>query len=360
MLTIIVFHCSHSCIQGTAAQILGNPWNVPIFFIIGGFFLKEEALVRPAGFLKGKLYRLYLPATIIYGICVLLHNVFVYIGWYPLGEPHPASGVPFAYYGLKEYAISLAKVMLAAGSGELAMGAMWFLYALLYAFVGMTISYWLLSRIIKSQEKRFYWMTAVLLLIAAVSCTMTQKCDVTISRFSAAATAMWLIWWGMIINRRWKWTFEKWWGLAIAVIVFLHCILLQRSGITMARNDYQDLVNLVVGSTSAIYIWGFIAKRIENLRVGRFLALMGRESLYLMAFHIIGLFVCNSLMLKLGIFAIGDEKGLYTYNMGNNWLLLLIYVLFAIATSFGILYGVRGVMEGLAALRCGDKDNNLY
>ena len=39
MLTIIVFHCSHNCIQGTVAQILGNPWNVPIFFIIGGFFL---------------------------------------------------------------------------------------------------------------------------------------------------------------------------------------------------------------------------------------------------------------------------------------------------------------------------------
>lgn len=187
-------------------------------------------------------------------------------------------------------------------------------------------------------------MTTVLLLIAAVSCTLTQKCNVTISRFSAAATAMWLIWWGMIINRRWKWTFEKWWGLAIAVILFLHCILLQKVGITLARNDYQDLINLVVGSTSAIYIWGFIAKRIENLHIGRFLALMGRESLYLMAFHIVGLFVCNSLMVKLGIFALGDEKGLYAYNMGDNWLLLLIYVLFAIVTSFGILYGVRGVM----------------
>lgn len=187
-------------------------------------------------------------------------------------------------------------------------------------------------------------MTAVLLLIATASCTLTQKCNVTISRFSAAATAMWLIWWGMIINRRWKWTFEKWWGLAIAVILFLHCILLQKVGITLARNDYQDLINLVVGSTSAIYIWGFIAKRIENLHIGRFLALMGRESLYLMAFHIVGLFICNSLMVKLGIFALGDEKGLYTYNMGDNWLLLLIYVLFAIVTSFGILYGVRGVM----------------
>ena len=96
MLTIIVFHCSHNCIQGTVAQILGNPWNVPIFFIIGGFFLKEETLSQPVSFLKGKFVRLYLTATIIYGRCVLLHNVFVSIGWYPLGEPHPASGVPFA------------------------------------------------------------------------------------------------------------------------------------------------------------------------------------------------------------------------------------------------------------------------
>lgn len=84
MLTIIVFHCTQTFLSGYASAFMGNPWNVPIFFIVGGFFLKEESLSKPLIFLKGKFKRLYLPATIIYAVCILLHNVFVIWGWYPL------------------------------------------------------------------------------------------------------------------------------------------------------------------------------------------------------------------------------------------------------------------------------------
>lgn len=343
MLTIIVFHCSQTCLHGLLAQLLGNPWNVPIFFIVGGFFLKEQSLGQLISFIKGKFLRLYLPATIIYGLCVLFHNLFVSIGWYPLGEVHPASGVLFSYYGLKEIGIGLAKVLAVGGSGELAMGAMWFLYALLYAFVGMAIVYWIISKIVKNVENRFYWMTVVLLLIGVISCTLTQNYNFTISRFSSALTAMALLWWGMIIYRKWEWTFEKWWALAVAIIVFVHCILQQKVDIKLAHNDYQDLINLITGSTAAIYIWGFIGKRIENLYVGRFLALMGRESLYLMAFHIVGFFLCNTLMVWLGVFGFGDEKGLYTYNIGDNWLILLVYVFFGVFTPLLLINLYRKV-----------------
>lgn len=54
MLTIITFHCSQSIINGDISQLLGNPWNVPVFFIVGGFFLKEESLLHPLPFLQKK------------------------------------------------------------------------------------------------------------------------------------------------------------------------------------------------------------------------------------------------------------------------------------------------------------------
>lgn len=345
MLTIIVFHCSQSFFTGYASALMGNPWNVPIFFFVGGFFLKEESLSEPISFLKGKLRRLYLPATIIYALSVLLHNVFVFGGWYPLGECHPFTGVPFTMYGWKETGIGLAKVLAAGGSGELAMGAMWFIYSLLYAFVAMTIIFWLIGLVCKETDKRFYVMTICLLLCATVSCVLSQNYGFTINRFSTSATAMFLIWWGMIINKKWHFQYDKWWGFVIACIVFVHCVLMAKGGMALARNEYQDLVQLVVGSTAAIYIWGFIGKRIEISIVGKFLALMGRESLYLMAFHIIGFFICNSVMVKIGVFSIGDEKGLYTYSMGNNLLLLLSYVCFAIGTSFALLYSFRGLRK---------------
>ena len=74
---------------------------------------------------------------------------------------------------------------------------------------------------------------------------------------------------------------------------------------------------------------------------------MGRESLYLMAFHIIGFFICNSIMVKIGFFSINDTKGLYTFNMGNNGWLLLAYVISGIVSSFTIIYTFRGLKEHL-------------
>ena len=344
MLLIIIFHCSQGCFTGLAGELLGRPWSVAAFFIIGGFFLKTDALGQPLSFLKGKFKRLYLPATIIYALFVLLHNVFVMIGWYPLGGCHPYTGAPFELYGWKETGIGLAKVLAAGGSGELAMGAMWFIYTLLYVFVGMTILYWLVRLVCKKNESNsFYWMTVCCLLLAAISCVLSQRYGITVSRFSVALTALFLVWWGMIINRMFQWSFDKWWGVAIALIVIVQYVLLQKEGMAMARNEFQDILQLTLGSTAAIYVWMFIAKKIRNTMVGRFFALMGRESLYLMAFHIVGFFVCNSVLVGLGVFDANAEKGLYTFKMGDNFFVLLVYVVFAIATSFALLYGYRGL-----------------
>ena len=338
MFAIIIFHCSQGVITGNFSYLLGAGWAVPLFFIIGGFFLREEKLCNHVTFMKGKFKRLYLPATIIYCLCVLLHNLFVNIGWYPLGELHPASGIPYNYYGLKDTGVGLAKVLAAGGSGELAMGAMWFIYSLLYTFVGMTIIYWMIGLFCKTIDNKFYLMTIFLLLFSVASCVLSQNYGFTVNRISTSVTAMFLVWWGMIINRKLNWQYNKWWGLCIALIIFVHCVIMQRSEMTLARNEYQDLVYLSIGSTAAVYLLCFIGKMIKDSFVGKFFALLGRESLYLMAFHIIGFFICNSFLVKLGVFNIGDEKGLYTYKFGNNPLILLAYVSFAIGTSFAILY----------------------
>ena len=346
MLTILIFHCSTSFFPDKISGIIGNPWNVPVFFIIGGFFLKMESMENPKDFIIGKMKRLYLPATVIYGSNVLLHNFYIYIGWYPLGGIHPASGKPYELYDIKQVFFGLLKVLAAGGSGELTMGAMWFLYTLLYAFIGIVFIYTVISIITKDNSKRFQWMTIISLFLAAFSCVLSQKYNITISRFSTALTAMFLIWWGMIINKKWQWKYNQWWVFIIAIIIFVHCVLIHKVRMVLAHNCYQDLPMLIVGSTAAIYIWGFIGRKIENNIIGKFLAIMGRESLYLMAFHIIGFFICNSIMVKIGFFSINDTKGLYTFNMGNNGWLLLAYVISGIVSSFTIINTFRG-LKGL-------------
>lgn len=186
-------------------------------------------------------------------------------------------------------------------------------------------------------------MTIMSILLAAISCVLSQKYNITISRFSTALTAMFLIWWGMIINKKWQWKYNQWWVFIIAIIIFVHCVLMHKVRMVLAHNCYQDLPMLIVGSSAAIYIWGFIGRKIENNFIGKCLALMGRESLYLMAFHIIGFFICNSIMVRLGFFTVNDTKGLYTFDMGNNGWFLLAYVISGVVSSFAIIYAFRGV-----------------
>ena len=39
--------------------LLGSLWHVPVFFLLGGFFLKEEKLLQTTSFIKGKIKSLY-------------------------------------------------------------------------------------------------------------------------------------------------------------------------------------------------------------------------------------------------------------------------------------------------------------
>ena len=109
---------------------------IPVFFIIGGFFLKEERLVKPVSFIKGKMKSLYLLALYIYLPATLLHNVFFDWGWYSADAVYGDKII--AEWGVKEYALGIVKTLLCAGR-EPIMGAMWFVYALLFALCGYSI-----------------------------------------------------------------------------------------------------------------------------------------------------------------------------------------------------------------------------
>lgn len=318
MLTIVIFHTSCGFFSGFASQWLGNAWNVAIFFIIAGFFTKEDKLIEPRIFITGKLKGLYVPATIIYIIAVLLHNVFVCLGWYPLGELHPGNGQPFAYYGIKDTAVGCIKAICCAGSGELAMGAMWFLYTLIYAFVGISLLMWVLSQFIKDALVRRKALGIILLIMMIVSCVMTQNYGQTIKRVNITFTAMGLISLGWIINQKLKWAYDNNWVFVVCLLVFIQTVLLQHTSIAMANNHYQDVVTLCAGSSAAIYVWGYIAKRIKDTWCGRFLNLVGRDSFYVMALHPTGFFLCNSILVALGVFKSDSPHGMYTYNMNGN------------------------------------------
>ena len=337
MLMIIIFHAHNGMISSSVYSFF-HPWDVPVFFIIAGFFLNEKAMEEtPVRFMKKKLKTLYIPATIIYILAVLCHNVFVDLGWYRLGELHPGNQLPFDYYGVKEFFVGCMKALFCVGSGELVMGAMWFLYTLLYAFTGLC----LLSYIIKIIRMPKELGGVVLVLGAIISCILTQKFDITITRINIAITAMLLITIGMLLHQYLKLKYDNVWVFTICLLLFMQCVILQHVTIVMARNSYQDLFQLCIGSCCVVYVLGYIAKKIERTLVGFFLSWMGRESLYLMAFHILGFFVCSSILWKTGAIAPESGHGMYTYCTRDNWGVLVLYVFCGIFVPFIIMFVFR-------------------
>lgn len=343
IISIVIHHITNNLFSTNVAHLMGNPWNVAVFFVLGGYFLKLDQLSQSKTFISKKIKSLYLPATIIYSSAVLLHNLFVYVGWYPLGELHAGNGHPFCYYGIKEVLIGLMKVLLCGSSGELVMGAMWFLYALLYAFLGL----WLIWYLIKRMKHSFDIMTFVILSMSIISCVLTQKYSFTISRFSVSLTAMWLIWMGMIVNQRLKWTYDNFWGFLISIVVFVMCFVLQHVRLTMATNQYQDLLHLCGGTLCYIYICCFIARKIEHTIVGNMLAIIGKESLYIMALHILGFFMCNSVLTMGGVFSADAHRGMYTFSIDENVALFLLYLLFGIGVPLVFAFCFRKVIGSI-------------
>lgn len=345
MLTIIVFHAHNGMISKYVSDFL-HPWSVPVFFIIAGFFLKLESMDAPISFMKKKIKTLYIPATIIYIIAVLMHNVFVDLNWYKLGELHPGTKVPFGYYGVKDTIIGCVKALCCVGSGELIMGAMWFLYTLLYAFVGLC-----LVRYLTNKVKSFKGMGGVILLFGAIiSCVLTQKFDFTISRVNITVTAMLLIYIGVYINQHIRLKFDNLVVFLICLLFFIQCVLLQHITIVLAKNCYQDLFQLCIGSCCAVYVLGYSAKKIENTLIGDFLSLLGRESLYLMALHIFGFFICSSVLWKVGLVSANGSHGMYTYCREGNWGVLFLYVLFGLFVPLTTVFVIRQIKKGVIYL----------
>lgn len=351
ILVILIFHSTSGLFSPLASGFLGQSWPVAVFFVISGFFMKTEALSEPKVFLLRKFRTLYVPATIIYFIAVLLHNHFVRLGWYPLGEIYPGNGLPYSFYSAKEIFVKCLKVIFCMGSGELVMGAMWFLYTLLYSFVGIAFL-WIVMRkcevLFQKNTKShdgfaFCAMSVFLFGLATASCICTQKYGIKIPRLSTAFSAMFLIWTGMIINQKFKWTFDNNWMLVICIIIFTQYVLLQKVTLKLANNRYQDMMQLSVGTCSLIYIWGYIAKRITKTFAGRVLSKLGRESFYLMALHIFGFFLCNSLLKNLGVFSELSPHGLYTYNMNGNFWVFILYLLFGILVPMLIISCFRSI-----------------
>ena len=179
-------------------------WHVSVFFLLAGFFIKEEQLVQPKLWFKKKFSSLYLKILYFYIPAVLLHNVLIKIGWYSLESTDPVINT----YSMMEFAKQTV-LAICLGGREPIVGAMWFVYVLFMALIGLSIVSWAIKKISKN-DRQYEWMRFIALLsMCILAGLLSNKYGLTIRRFSNTFTAMLLIYVGRIMYQKIKLSYEN-------------------------------------------------------------------------------------------------------------------------------------------------------
>lgn len=313
-------------------------WHIRVFFLVGGFFLFEDKLMKPYSFIKNKAKRLYLPLLYIYIPATLLHNILIDIGVYDLTIKYGGSCV-MRLEGLNFF-FQIVKTILFAGH-EPIVGAMWFVYVLFLALIWISISYYIASKITnKSVDSTRRTASIIILAGAIASSFMINIWGIEIPRVSQTLQAAWLIFVGMVVMQQIRLTFDNRFVFILCAIG-LYSIAVLRSLVHMDGNE-TEIISLTISSVFALYVFSYIAKKCRGM-LGMVLSFIGRESFYIMAFHFIAFKICSLLLNMIG----------YSMNIAqlsatsSNLFILIFYLVGGVFIPIGIICVWRKLKIGL-------------
>lgn len=111
-------------------------------------------------------------------------------------------------------------------------------------------------------------------------------------------------------------------------------------GVSLNGNYYRDTLSLILVSVAALYVICFLSRQLEGHAVGKFLALCGKDSFYIMGLHFVGF--------KLGTIGLnwcGADLPLaaLTAPAGDSLGLLLIYLGFGVLFPVAFMWGFRQI-----------------
>lgn len=251
-------------------------------------------MVQPKRWFKKKFSSLYLKILYFYIPAVLLHNVLIKIGWYSLESTDPVINT----YSMIDFAKQTV-LAICLGGREPIVGAMWFVYVLFMALIGLSVVSWAIKKLVKD-ERQYEWMRGIALLaMCIVAGILSNKYGLTIRRFSNTFTAMLLIYVGKIMYQKMKLSFDNGYlAIVCGLVAFeVACML---GGVSLNGNEYKDILQLLVAAPAVLYIIMYIGKHIETNVVGKAIAYVGKESFYVMALHFVGFKFCTLALHSIG------------------------------------------------------------
>ena len=245
--------------------------------------MKDELLDSPIKTVKKKYNSLFKKALWFFLPAVLLHNIFLDCNLYPSDTTNEF----FKYFdGFKDWIGAIFRALVGM-SFEPMVQPTWFALTLFFAIVFISALQWLLKKINRYSELN---MVSVMISLCVISC-LVAHCEYIHSpkRIMSAISSMALVYLGHLY---WKYSNNHFSSRAVFILcLFLnigitYTIGLRLGFMALICNQYNDPLTLVVGGLSGTYMVCYLGKLLENSKIGKVLAIFGKESFYLMAMHI--------------------------------------------------------------------------
>lgn len=103
----------------------------------------------------------------------------------------------------------------------------------------------------------------------------------------------------------------------------------------MVANKYDDLLQLMGKTVSAVYILAFVGKKTETTWIGKIICYCGRYSYEIMALHVIGLLIGNKIVESVTTYSL---RGQNTYDIGYRYDFIIMYMFLGVSISLLLRY----------------------
>ena len=317
---------------------LYSMWYVPVFFVLAGFYLKDEKLQRPVLFTIGKIKSLYLKTLYFYIPAVLLHNIFLKIGVYATDVDY--GGKKVVLYSSFDFVKKIAQTIFLAGR-EPIVGPLWFAYVLFIALVGYSIISAVVGKFFKDDQ---YWVVKglVCFFLAMISNILTQKYALTLNRLSNSVSVMFLIYIGQLVNVRLRLSYQSGIAAVGAGLLFFHEVV-YHGGIGLNNNAFNGVFHLFCGGVASVYLFLYLAKKIEQSFCGKILAKIGQCSFSIMALHLL-CFKISTLFLNV---LWGENISIASLGpgVGEKYVLAVPYLLIGVLVPVGLTITATHFLE---------------
>ncbi|URZ03576.1 acyltransferase family protein [Clostridium felsineum] len=291
-------------------------YHVVLFFFISGYFYKEEYRSKPIELIKKRIKTLYVPFITYEFIFLILHNVFVKFNIYN-----------YQSYGIKDFVSSAFKILTFHEIQSDALGQFWFIKVLFIT----NIVFWAINFVLNKLKvgKKEVVGAVFMILLFAADVVVTKhvgsgKGSFTVPTWSLVPVSLLAFFLGSMY-KKYKAYIKL--NLYLAVLSLSGIILSCQFVGTNMGNFYMYPIVFVTNSVLGIYLNLYLAEVLVNKKRCGALAFIGKNSLSILALHMISFKVVN--LMQINIYKM-DYSYLSSRTITNHSDWWIVYALFGV------------------------------